>query len=97
MLERSDRKMEQSIAASEKADYYEHKAKAAENNTAISSDDPAALEKLQDKLSRLQEKQAFMKTVNAYYRKHQTCRGCEGVLPSLAATLDNRMSNAYSW
>ena len=61
LLERSDRKMEQSIAASEKADYYEHKAKAAENNTAISSDDPAALEKLQAKLARLQEKQAFTK------------------------------------
>lgn len=27
LLERSDRKMEQSIAASEKADYYEHKAR----------------------------------------------------------------------
>lgn len=97
LLERSDRKMEQSIAASEKADYYEHKARAAESNTAISSDDPAALEKLQAKLSRLQEKQAFMKTVNAYYRKHQTCRGCEGVSPELAAELDNSMINAYSW
>lgn len=31
LLERSDRKMEQSIAASEKADYYEHKARAAES------------------------------------------------------------------
>ena len=97
LLERSDRKMEQSIAASEKADYYEHKAKAAENNTAISSDDPAALEKLQAKLARLQEKQAFMKAVNAYYRKHQTCRGCEGVSPELAAELDNSMADAYSW
>ena len=65
LLERSDRKMEQSVAASEKADYYENKARAAESNTAISSDDPAALEKLQAKLARLQEKQAFMKTVNA--------------------------------
>ena len=97
LLERSDRKMEQSIAASEKADYYEHKAKAAENNTAISSDDPAALEKLQAKLSKLQENQAFMKKVNAYYRKHQTCRGCEGVSSELAAKLDNGMADAYSW
>ena len=97
LLERSDRKMEQSIAASEKADYYEHKAAAAERNTAISSDDPAALEKLQAKLSRLQEKQTFMKTVNSYYRKHQTCRGCEGVSPELAAELDNSMVDAYSW
>ena len=97
LLERSDRKMEQSIAASEKADYYEHKVRAAENNTAISSDDPAALEKLQAKLSKLQENQAFMKKVNAYYRKHQTCRGCEGVSSELAAELDNGMADAYSW
>ena len=97
LLERSDRKMEQSIAASEKADYYERKARAAENNTAISSDDPAALEKLRAKLAQLQEDQTFMKKVNAYYRKHQTCRGCEGVSPELAAKLDNSMENAYSW
>ena len=34
------RKMDQSIAASDKADYYERRAEAAENNTAISSYDP---------------------------------------------------------
>ena len=89
--------MEQSIAASEKADYYEHKAQAAARNTAISSDDPAALEKLQAKLAQLQENQAFMKKVNAYYRKHQTCRGCEGVSSELAAKLDNSMIDEYSW
>ena len=43
LLERSDRKMEKSIAASEKAAYYEHKAEAAERNNAIFSDDPEAL------------------------------------------------------
>ena len=38
-----------------------------------------------------------MKKVNAYYRKHQTCRGCEGVSSELAAKLDNGMADAYSW
>ena len=38
LLERADQKMGQSVAASEKAEYYEHKAEAAENNSAISSD-----------------------------------------------------------
>ncbi len=91
------KKMDQAIAADEKADYYEQKARAAEQNTAISSDDPEAIQKLTDKLNRLKESQVFMKKVNAYYRKHQTCRGCEGVSAELAAKLDAGMANAYSW
>lgn len=95
--ERIDQKMGKAIEASEKADYYEQKAQAAENNTAISSDDPDALDKLQKKLESLKSKQAFMKKVNAYYRKHKTCEGCEGVSPELAAKLDESMKTAYSW
>lgn len=71
--DRIDQKMGKSIEASEKAAYYEQKAQAAENNTAISSDDPDALDKLQEKLDGLKEKQSFMKRVNAYYRKNKTC------------------------
>lgn len=95
--ERIGHKMDQSLAASEKASYYEAKAQAAENNTAISSDDPEALTKLTKKLEGLKRSQDQMKRVNAYYRKHQTCRGCEGVSPELAAKLDADMENAYSW
>ena len=43
------------------------------------------------------EAQAQMKKINAYYRKHQTCRGCEGVSSELAAKLDDSMAEAYSW
>ena len=95
--DRIDQKMGQSVAASEKATYYEQKAQAAENNTAISSDDPDALDKLQEKLDGLKEKQAFMKRVNAYYRKHKTCQGCEGVSEALAFKLDESMKTGYSW
>lgn len=95
--EKIGKKMDQSIAAGEKAEYYEQKARAAELNTAISSDDPEALQKLTDKLSRLKDTQAMMKKVNAYYRKHQTCRGCEGISPEQAAELDEGMANAHSW
>lgn len=95
--EKIGRKMDQSIAAGEKAEYYEQKARAAEQNTAISSDDPEALQKLTDKLTRLKGSQAMMKKVNAYYRKHQTCRGCEGISPEQAAELDADMENAHSW
>lgn len=92
-----DRVLNQSIAASKKAAYYERKATAAENNTAISSDDPDALDKLKEKLETRKAAQARMKRINAYYRKHQTCRGCEGLTAKQAADLDASMANAYSW
>ena len=78
-------------------DYYEGKARAAANNRAISSDDPDAAQKLQEKLAALEKSQARMKTINAYYRKHQTCRGCEGVTEEEAARLDQRVKDGYSW
>ena len=97
LLERSDRKMEQSIAASEKAAYYEHKAEAAERNTAIFSDDPDALTKLNKKLESLQVAQTRMKQINAYYRKHGTCQGFHGLSDEQAEKLDDRVRNGYSW
>lgn len=85
--EKIGRKMDQSIAALEKADYYERKAQAAENNTAISSDDPEALAKLKEKLEDLQISQTRMKQINAYYKKNGTCRGFHGLSDELADKL----------
>lgn len=42
----------------------------------ISSDDPAAIDKLKEKLAALEETQQLMKDINAYYRKHKTFDGC---------------------
>ena len=42
------------------------------NNKPISSDDPKAVEKLQEKLGALEKSQEYMKRVNAYFRKHDT-------------------------
>lgn len=95
--ERIGQTMDKAIAADEKADYYEQKARAAEQNTAISSDDPEAISKLTAKLEQLKDTQAFMKKVNAYYRKHQTARGCEGVDAEMAAAIDGKMAEAYEW
>lgn len=95
--DRIDTKMRQSISADEKANYYEGKARAAANNRAISSDAPDAAQKLQEKLAALEKSQTRMKTINAYYRKHQTCRGCEGVTEEEAARLDKRVLDGYSW
>ena len=97
LLERSDRKMEKSIAASEKAAYYEHKAEAAERNNTIFSDDPEALAKLTAKMESLQMAQTRMKQINAYYRKHGTCRGFHGLSDDHAEKLDDRVQNGYSW
>lgn len=91
------RKMDQSMEAMDKAAYYDQKAQAAENNTAISSDDPEAVTKLKDKVEKLKNKQSLMKQVNAYYRKHQICRGCDAISPERAAELDNSMAKAYSF
>ena len=95
--ERIGKKMEQSIAESDKADYYEAKAKAAENNTAISSDAPEAIEKLKEKLDSLQTAQTLMKNVNAYYRKYGTCRGCSGLADNVAEELDQHVKDSPSW
>lgn len=95
--EKAGNKMRQSIAAFEKAEYYEAKADAAENNTAISSDDPEAIAKLTEKLGELKAAQELMKSVNAFYRKNGTCHGAEGLSEELAEELDQEVKNGPSW
>ena len=90
-------KMGRSVEEQKKSDYYEAKAQTAEDNTAISSDDPEAINKLKEKLKDLKDAQALMKSVNAYYRKHKTCKGCEGISDATAADLDESMKTANSW
>lgn len=80
--------MDRSIQNSEKAEYFRRKAEAAENNNAISSDDPNCIQKLQDKLEKLTQRHERFKAINAYYRKHKTCKGCEEVTDALADKLD---------
>jgi hypothetical protein len=95
--EKIDRAMRNSVKANEKADYYAYRAESAANNSAISSDDPNAPEKLAEKMAALQEKQAHMKAVNAYWRKYKTTKGCPGVSDDSAAKIDEQMKTAYSW
>ena len=73
------------MEAGQKADYYRSKAEAAENNSAISSDDPEAVTKLKEKLQQGQDLQSYMKKVNAYYRKNGTMKGFEGISDEKAA------------
>lgn len=84
-------KMEKSFAALDKADYYERRAQATEENTAISSDDPEAIVKLTEKLEELKQSQEFMKAVNAYYKKNGTCRGFPDLPDEKASELEDGM------
>lgn len=95
--ERAWNKMGKSVEASQKAEYYRNKAEAAENNAAISSDDPDAIIKLKEKLQSCQDLQDHMKKANAHYRKHGTMKGFDGISDEKAANMDEAIKNGYSW
>ena len=63
-LKKIDNAMRKSIEADKKADYYEGKADNILNGTAISSDNPDAIELLREKLTRLEANQELMKNCN---------------------------------
>lgn len=56
--------MDKSVAAGKKADYYEAKVTSIEENTAIFSDDPDAIDKLEARIKELVEQQNFWKAGN---------------------------------
>lgn len=64
----ADNKMRQSVEAEKKAAYYKDKAEALLKNTAISSDDPDALDKLKEKLQSLEDTQELYKAINKILR-----------------------------
>jgi ATP-dependent Lon protease len=68
-IERIDTNMRKSIEHQKTAEYYQGKLAAMESNTAISSDDPDALEKLKAKLDGMEESQEYMKRINGCIRK----------------------------
>ena len=67
-LSKIDNNMRKSIELDEKAEYYENKAKNVENSNVISSEDPEAIDKLKNKLKRLQANQELMKKANKIIR-----------------------------
>ena len=96
-LARADNKMRKSFEESDKADYYAHKAEAAESNTAISSDDPEAVTKLEEQLTALEENQSYMKRANAHYRKNGTMKGYDCIADDKANAIDEEIKNGHSW
>ena len=67
-LKRIDNNMRKSIEHNAKARYYEDKAQTIDNDRAIYSDDPEAIQKLKQRLLDLEEYQAWMKTINKLCR-----------------------------
>ncbi len=68
------------------------------SNNVISSSDPEALEKLNEKLEACQKRQTFMKETNNYYRKNGTCKGAPNMSDTLADTIDRRIKTTnLSW
>lgn len=78
-------KFRQANEAWKKAVYYDQVALAAAQNTAISSDDPQAIEKLQQRIADLQSWQQFMKQANQCIRKKDkdTFLQCPNTSPAL--------------
>lgn len=74
-INRHNTAMRVCIRESDKAEEAWHKAKAAEHNSAISSDDPEALTRLHEKLARLEQLQERMKAANAAIRLKDTAAG----------------------
>lgn len=87
-------KMGKSIELDKKADYYSDKAKAAENNTAISSDDPDALIKLKNKLEVLNKNQEKMKSINKVCRNKKLSE--EEIIIKLKENFELNDNNIHS-
>lgn len=65
------------------------------NNTAIYSDEDDAIERLEEKAETYREYLDRMKKENAYYRKHGTMKGYEGITDEDAAKLDAEIKHSF--
>lgn len=61
----------------------------------IASNDPLAIEKLQEKIEDLVKKQAEMKKMNAYYRKYKTMVGYENLSEDKALKFDECIQKSW--
>lgn len=68
-LEKIHNKMHRAVEANKKSQYYKDRAESLLNGTAISSDDPNAIDKLTEKLKKLEAQQELMKACNKIIKK----------------------------
>lgn len=69
-VEKMHNKLRKAFEMEDKAKYYENKAESIEQNDAIFSDDPDAIEKLTKKLESLKDSHEFMKAANKCIKKN---------------------------
>ncbi len=77
--------------------YYMKKIRLLLTNNVIFSNDQFALVKLNKKLDEEEAAHTEMVKRNAYYRKHKTMKGYEGLTDEQAERIDNKIETAYSW
>jgi hypothetical protein len=68
-LKKIENNAHKALEAEKKAEYYMRKAKAAEKNQAISSDNPEAITELKNKIEELTKANELMKKANKVYKK----------------------------
>ena len=90
-----DASIKKSVEKQEMAEYYDEKIKATEKNTKISSDNPQAIELLEEKISKLKARQQKYKDMNKYYRK--TMVGFEDLSDEKAKEINKRIDEDYSF
>lgn len=95
--ERMDNYMRKSHEEQEKSKYYKQKAESAKSNMSISSDNPKAIELLEQKITELKAEQSDLKEQNKYYKKHKTMSGYPGMSEEQAKEIDERIERAYSF
>jgi len=84
LMNKAHRAADRAVTSREKSNYYAEKAEAAESNRAISSDDPAAIEKLQVKLTELEAERDRVKAANREAKKTGGKKSEWYVLPYLS-------------
>lgn len=94
--------MDKSIELQDTANYYEQKAISAENNTAISSDDPEAIVKLKAKIEKLESDRDKMKAMNKAYKAYETKQDTKplialGYPEEKIKALHVKIQDGYSW
>ena len=89
LLKRIDNAHRRASEAYDKADYYEGKAAAAENNQSISGDDPEALERYQKKLAELEKTQEYIKAVNKAWKQGKAALVALGISEAESERLAN--------
>jgi hypothetical protein len=85
--ERAWNKLGAAVKEADKASYYEQKAQAAENNQAIFSDDPDAVQKLEEKIEQAKAYQAKVIAANKIIRRSPKNEQTPGKVQELAELL----------